>query len=51
MSQQINLFNPAFQKRREWFTALMLLQALAALLLIMAGAGDAGGRDGAAAQG
>jgi hypothetical protein len=37
MSQQINLFNPAFQKRREWFTALMLLQALAALLLIMAG--------------
>lgn len=37
MSQQINLFNPAFRKRREWFTALMLAQALAALVLIMAG--------------
>ncbi len=37
MSQQINLFNPAFRKRREWFTALMLVQALAVLVLTMAG--------------
>lgn len=37
MSQQINLFNPAFSKQREWFTALMLIQALAVLALIMAG--------------
>lgn len=36
MSQQINLFNPAFRKQRELFTALMLIQALAALLLVMA---------------
>ncbi|MDO9189790.1 MAG: fimbrial assembly protein [Sulfurimicrobium sp.] len=37
MSQQINLFNPAFRKRREWFTALMLIQSLAVLVLVMAG--------------
>ncbi len=37
MSQQINLFNPAFRKRRELFTALMLVQALLALLLLLAG--------------
>ncbi len=37
MSQQINLFNPAFRKQREWFTASMLVQSLAALVLIMAG--------------
>lgn len=37
MSQQINLFNPAFRKQREWFAASMLVQALAALTLIMAG--------------
>lgn len=37
MSQQINLFNPAFRKRREWFDARMLAQALAALALVMAG--------------
>lgn len=36
MSQQINLFNPAFRKQREWFTALMLVQSLAALVLVMA---------------
>lgn len=35
MSQQINLFNPAFSKQRELFTALMLVQALAALVLVM----------------
>lgn len=37
MSQQINLLNPAFRKQREWFTALMLIQALAVLVLTMAG--------------
>jgi len=37
MSQQINLFNPAFSKQRELFTALMLIQALAVLVLIMVG--------------
>ena len=37
MSQQINLFNPAFRKQREWFAATMLVQALAALALIMVG--------------
>lgn len=37
MSQQINLFNPAFSKQRELFTALMLVQALAALVLVMIG--------------
>lgn len=37
MSQQINLFNPAFRKQREWFSASMLVQALAALALIMVG--------------
>lgn len=35
MSQQINLFNPAFRKQFEWFTAPMLLQALAVLTLIV----------------
>jgi len=35
MSQQINLFNPAFRKQREWLSASMLVQALAALVLIM----------------
>ncbi|BAN36474.1 mannose-sensitive agglutinin (MSHA) [Sulfuricella denitrificans skB26] len=35
MSQQINLFNPAFRKRREWFVASMVVPALAALVLIM----------------
>lgn len=38
MSQQINLFNPDFRKKREFFTALMLLQALGGLLLILIGA-------------
>lgn len=38
MSQQINLFNPDFCKRRELFTALMLAQALAVLLLVLVGA-------------
>ncbi|BCB25404.1 hypothetical protein SKTS_02900 [Sulfurimicrobium lacus] len=37
MSQQINLFNPDFRKKRELFTALMLLQALAVLLVVMGG--------------
>ena len=37
MSQQINLINPAFRKKREWFTSRMLAQALAALVLVMAG--------------
>lgn len=37
MSQQINLFNPDFRKKRELFTALMLLQALAVLLIVMGG--------------
>jgi hypothetical protein len=37
MSQQINLFNSAFRKQREWFSALMLAQALAALVLVMVG--------------
>ena len=35
MSQQINLFNPAFRRQREWFAASMLVQALAALVLVM----------------
>ncbi len=35
MSQQINLFNPAFSKQRELFTASMLVQALAVLVLVM----------------
>lgn len=38
MSQQINLINPAFRKRQEWFTARMLAQALVVLVLVMAGA-------------
>lgn len=37
MSQQINLINPAFRKQREWFTASMLGQALAVLVLVMGG--------------
>ena len=37
MSQQINLLNPAFRKRHELFTALMLAQALIVLALVMAG--------------
>lgn len=37
MSQQINLVNPAFHKKRERFTSLMLVQALVALVLLMAG--------------
>lgn len=37
MSQQINLFNPAFRKRRELFGALMLAQAMLVLLVLMAG--------------
>lgn len=37
MSQQINLLNPAFRKRHEWFTAHMLAQALVVLVLVMAG--------------
>lgn len=37
MSQQINLLNPAFRKRHELFTALMLARALIVLALIMAG--------------
>lgn len=35
MSQQINLLNLAFRKKRELFTALMLVQAVAALLVLM----------------
>lgn len=38
MSQQINLFNPDFLKKRELFTAIMLLQVLAVLLVVMVGA-------------
>jgi len=37
VSQQINLFNPDFRKKRELFAALMLLQALAVLLVVMGG--------------
>lgn len=37
MSQHINLFNPDFHEKRELFTALMLLRALAVLLLLLAG--------------
>lgn len=37
MSQQINLFNPDFRRKRELFSALMLLQALAVLLAILLG--------------
>lgn len=32
MSQQINLFNPAFLKRKQYFTATMMAQGLAAIL-------------------
>jgi hypothetical protein len=35
VSQQINLFNPAFSKRREWFSAASLVQWLAVLVLVM----------------
>jgi hypothetical protein len=35
VSQQINLFNPAFSKQRELFTASMLVRALAALVLVI----------------
>jgi hypothetical protein len=35
MSQQINLFNPAFRRQREWFSASSLVKALAALVLVM----------------
>ena len=39
MSQQINLFNPAFRKPRDWLTATPLAAAAAVLLvLILAGA-------------
>jgi len=38
VSQQINLLNPAFRKKTEWFTARMLAQAAVVLVLIMAGA-------------
>jgi len=37
VSQQINLFNPDFSRKRELFSALMLLRALAVLLVILAG--------------
>lgn len=37
MSQQINLFNPDFRKKRELFGALMLVQAVAVLLVLMVG--------------
>lgn len=37
MSQQINLFNPAFCKKRELFGAVMLVQAVAVLLVVMVG--------------
>lgn len=33
MSQQINLFNPAFRKEKKHFSAVTMLQALAALCL------------------
>lgn len=33
MSQQINLFNPAFLKRKQYFTATMMAQALAVMLV------------------
>jgi len=38
VSQQINLINPAFRKKIEWFSARMLVQALVVLVLVMAGA-------------
>jgi len=37
MSQQINLLNPAFRKKRELFTAPMLAQAMVVLVLSLAG--------------
>jgi len=37
MIQQINLINPAFRKQRELFTAVMLAQAMVALVLGMGG--------------
>jgi len=33
MSQQINLFNPVFLKRKHYFSALTMVQALAAVLV------------------
>ena len=35
MSQQINLLNPDFRRKRELFTSHMLLQAAAGLLVLM----------------
>lgn len=37
MSQQINLYNPDFRKKRVLFSSLMLLQGLAVLLAVLAG--------------
>jgi hypothetical protein len=37
VSQQINLFNPAFRKKREFFGAIMLVQAMVVLLVLMLG--------------
>lgn len=37
MSQQINLFNPDFRKKRELFSALMLAQTLGVLVVLCAG--------------
>lgn len=37
MSQQINLINPDFRRKREFFTALMLARAMAVVLVAMAG--------------
>lgn len=37
MSQQINLLNPDFRRKRELFTALMLARVLAVLLVAMGG--------------
>ena len=36
MSQQINLFNPDFRKKRELFSAVMLAQAVGAVLALAA---------------
>lgn len=37
MSQQINLVNPEFRRKREFFTALMLARTMAVVVVIMAG--------------
>ena len=54
MSQQINLFNPILLRQRKYFSALTMVQALYALVILLATAGAAalaarGARGGAAA--